>query len=91
MSICLVMHELPQQASQAIVQEAFRILRPGGTFAIMVISSCARPSQCSNLVLTRLEGFAILARRGSLSSREYQASSALPPSELLTDQILCIL
>ena len=48
-SICLVMHELPQQASQAIVQEAFRILRPGGTFAIMVISFCAQMSQCNSI------------------------------------------
>ncbi len=30
------MHELPQHASKAIIAEAFRILRPGGTFAIMV-------------------------------------------------------
>ena len=35
-SICLVMHELPRHATQAVIAEAFRILRPGGTFAIMV-------------------------------------------------------
>ena len=35
-SICLGMHELPREASEAIIAEAFRILRPGGTFAIMV-------------------------------------------------------
>ena len=35
-SCCLVMHELPQRASRAIVTEAFRLLRPGGTLAIMV-------------------------------------------------------
>ena len=35
-SMCLVMHELPQHATRAIIAEAFRILRPGGTFAIMV-------------------------------------------------------
>lgn len=50
-SICLVMHELPQQASRAIAQEAFRILRPGGTFAIMVSSSCVQPSQCSSICM----------------------------------------
>ena len=37
-SICLVMHELPRDATHAIIAEAFRILRPGGTFAIMVRS-----------------------------------------------------
>lgn len=35
-SICLVMHELPTAAIQAIVTEAFRILRPGGTLGVMV-------------------------------------------------------
>lgn len=35
-SCCLVMHELPQSASRAIIAEAHRILRPGGTIAIMV-------------------------------------------------------
>lgn len=31
----LVFHELPQSAARAILQEARRLLRPGGTFAIM--------------------------------------------------------
>lgn len=35
-SACLLFHELPQSAAQSIVQEAFRILRPGGALAIMV-------------------------------------------------------
>lgn len=34
-SICLVFHELPQTAAQAIIQEAHRLLRPGGHLAIM--------------------------------------------------------
>lgn len=35
-SCCLIMHELPQAATRAIIAEAHRILRPGGTLAIMV-------------------------------------------------------
>ena len=34
-SACLVFHELPQNAAQGIIQEARRILRPGGHLAIM--------------------------------------------------------
>jgi ubiquinone/menaquinone biosynthesis C-methylase UbiE len=34
-SICLVFHELPQSAAKAIIQEAHRLLRPGGHLAIM--------------------------------------------------------
>ncbi|CAL8463717.1 g3251 [Coccomyxa elongata] len=34
-SCCLVMHELPGAASRAIIAEAHRVLRPGGTLAIM--------------------------------------------------------
>lgn len=34
-SICLVCHELPEKASRAIFQEAFRLLRPHGALAIM--------------------------------------------------------
>lgn len=36
-SICLVMHELPQSATRAIIAEAYRLLRPGGTFSVMVL------------------------------------------------------
>ena len=34
-SACLMFHELPSSAAQAIIQEACRILRPGGYLAIM--------------------------------------------------------
>ncbi|QQE66440.1 SAM-dependent methyltransferase [Leptolyngbya sp. BL0902] len=34
-SACLMFHELPQTAARAIVQEAHRLLKPGGHFAIM--------------------------------------------------------
>ena len=34
-SACLVFHELPNSAAQAIIKEASRILRPGGYLAIM--------------------------------------------------------
>lgn len=35
-SACLLFHELPQSAAQDIMQEAYRILKPGGVLAIMV-------------------------------------------------------
>ncbi|HIK44722.1 MAG TPA: methyltransferase domain-containing protein [Leptolyngbyaceae cyanobacterium M65_K2018_010] len=34
-SACLVFHELPQSAAQAVIHEAHRLLRPGGHLAIM--------------------------------------------------------
>ena len=34
-SICLVFHELPQDAARAMIREAHRVLRPGGAIAIM--------------------------------------------------------
>ncbi|MDX2229112.1 MAG: class I SAM-dependent methyltransferase [Leptolyngbyaceae cyanobacterium bins.349] len=34
-SACLIFHELPQIAAIAVFQEARRLLRPGGTFALM--------------------------------------------------------
>ena len=34
-SVCLVFHELPQSAAEAIIAEAYRLLKPGGHFAIM--------------------------------------------------------
>lgn len=34
-SMCLVMHELPQSATRAIMREAHRILKPGGCMTIM--------------------------------------------------------
>jgi ubiquinone/menaquinone biosynthesis C-methylase UbiE len=34
-STCLMCHELPQEATQAILKEAHRLLKPGGHFAVM--------------------------------------------------------
>ncbi|MEM9156760.1 MAG: class I SAM-dependent methyltransferase, partial [Cyanobacteria bacterium P01_F01_bin.33] len=34
-SLCLVCHELPSRAAEAVLREARRILRPGGHVAIM--------------------------------------------------------
>ena len=36
-SCSLVLHELPQVATSALLQETFRVLRPGGLLAIMVL------------------------------------------------------
>lgn len=36
-SACLVFHEVPTKGISDIIHEAYRILRPGGTFAIMVL------------------------------------------------------
>ena len=33
-SICLVLHELPRHATEAVLREAHRILSPGGTLGI---------------------------------------------------------
>ncbi|GAB4210370.1 MAG: class I SAM-dependent methyltransferase [Synechococcales cyanobacterium] len=34
-SICLMVHELPQQATRQVLREAFRLLKPGGTLGLM--------------------------------------------------------
>jgi ubiquinone/menaquinone biosynthesis C-methylase UbiE len=34
-NLCLVLHELPQEATRSILKEAYRILAPGGTLGIM--------------------------------------------------------
>ena len=34
-SICLVLHELPQEATESVLQEAYRILKDGGSLLIM--------------------------------------------------------
>ena len=38
-SACLLFHELPEAAAQAIIKEAYRILKPGGLLAIMVCTA----------------------------------------------------
>lgn len=35
-SACLIFHEVPSASIEQILEEAFRILRPGGTLGIMV-------------------------------------------------------
>eukprot|EP00775_Hariotina_reticulata_P008701 gene8701-8882_t len=40
-SMCLVAHELPQHATKAILQEAYRVLRPGGVMCIMEMNPAA--------------------------------------------------
>ena len=42
--LCLVAHELPASATAACIAEASRLLRPGGTLAIMVNSGSNRLS-----------------------------------------------
>lgn len=35
-SISLVLHELPQHATRAVIREAYRVLRPQGVLSVMV-------------------------------------------------------
>lgn len=44
-SCSLLMHELPQHASKAIMREARRVLRPGGIFSIMEMDPSTAPFQ----------------------------------------------
>ena len=43
LSLCLVMHELPAHATDAILREASRVLRPGGRFLCLEFSRVANP------------------------------------------------
>ncbi|MGL5080936.1 MAG: class I SAM-dependent methyltransferase [Microcoleaceae cyanobacterium] len=55
-SLCLVCHELPQTATQAIFQEAKRLLRPGGYLAIMDMNPQSKVlTQMPPYVLTLLK------------------------------------
>ncbi|MGA1284079.1 MAG: class I SAM-dependent methyltransferase [Prochlorothrix sp.] len=55
-SLCLVVHELPQAITQAIFQEAQRLLTPGGHIAIMDMNpSCEFVKKLPPYVLTLLK------------------------------------
>ena len=52
-TLCLVAHELPADATANIFQEAYRLLRPGGTLAVMEATAqlpcaaCSQPKRSS--------------------------------------------
>lgn len=55
-SLCLVAHELPQSATQALFQEAHRLLAPGGHLALMDMNpSCEFVKKLPPYVLTLLK------------------------------------
>lgn len=55
-SACLLFHELPQAASREIIQEAYRLLAPGGSLAIMDMNPAAAVyAQMPPYILTLLK------------------------------------
>jgi len=55
-SVCLVFHELPQSAAEAIIAEAYRLLKPGGHFAIMDMNpQCETFTKMPPYILTLLK------------------------------------
>ncbi|MGQ9836486.1 MAG: class I SAM-dependent methyltransferase [Cyanobacteriota bacterium] len=55
-SACLLFHELPQSAAQAVLKEARRLLKPGGHFALMDMNpASAVYAQMSPAILTLLK------------------------------------
>ncbi len=55
-SACLLFHELPQSAAQAVLKEAHRLLKPGGHFALMDMNPASRVyARMSPAILTLLK------------------------------------
>ncbi len=55
-SACLLFHELPQAAAQAVLKEAHRLLKPGGHFALMDMNPASRVyARMSPAILTLLK------------------------------------
>jgi ubiquinone/menaquinone biosynthesis C-methylase UbiE len=55
-SACLMFHELPLSAAQAVIAEAYRLLKPGGHFAIMDMNpQCETFRKMPPYVLTLLK------------------------------------
>ncbi len=55
-SVCLVFHELPTTAAEAIIAEAYRLVKPGGHFAIMDMNpQCETFTKMPPYILTLLK------------------------------------
>ncbi len=55
-SVCLVFHELPKSAAEAIIAEAYRLVKPGGHFAIMDMNpQCETFTKMPPYILTLLK------------------------------------
>lgn len=55
-SVCLVFHELPASAAKAVMAEAYRLVKPGGHFAIMDMNpQCETFTKMPPYILTLLK------------------------------------